>query len=122
MPARRASSRSDSAARPSVRTRSQAAARIVARAASRRAVRQSTLGDSFNTVTNTCTAYKKRQWMYNCEPCVGSAVVDEALLQTTAFDALSAPAAEALLRAACASSAWIQAMVIGRSYGSFASL
>jgi 2-oxo-4-hydroxy-4-carboxy-5-ureidoimidazoline decarboxylase len=60
--------------------------------------------------------------MYNCESCVGSAVVGEALLQTTAFDALSAPAAEALLRAACASSAWIEAMVIGRPYGSFDAL
>lgn len=46
----------------------------------------------------------------------------EALVDTWAFDGLSAAAAEVLLRPACASDAWIEAMEAGRPYGTLDAL
>jgi 2-oxo-4-hydroxy-4-carboxy-5-ureidoimidazoline decarboxylase len=44
------------------------------------------------------------------------------LIDVATLDAMSAPDAEALLRPACASRAWLAAMVAGRPYGSSATL
>jgi 2-oxo-4-hydroxy-4-carboxy-5-ureidoimidazoline decarboxylase len=46
----------------------------------------------------------------------------EALVATAAFDRLSPAAAQTLLRPACASRVWIDALVAGRPYGSLAPL
>lgn len=44
--------------------------------------------------------------------------MSDALIDVAAFDALTPPAAGALLRPSCASTAWVEAMVTQRPYGS----
>lgn len=44
--------------------------------------------------------------------------MSDALIDVPAFDGLTPPAAAALLRPSCASTAWVEAMVTGRPYGS----
>jgi 2-oxo-4-hydroxy-4-carboxy-5-ureidoimidazoline decarboxylase len=61
-------------------------------------------------------------WPHRGESCVSSDLMIDALVEVTAFDSLSPAAARVLLRPACASQAWIDAMVAGRPYGALCAL